>query len=423
MKETRIAKIPQKISRTTLRNGSLMIGEEIEYLHSFIFGIYVKTGSDNEPVQHNGISHMVEHLLFKGTKKRSAEKAALDIESLGGMMNAYTARDHTCFYVKSMPKNFPKIFKIIQEMIYQPLIDAKELEKEKNVILEELKSALDDPEDLAFQNLNQIIFEGSRFEKSIIGTEESVKKLSKKTVDDYIDKYYTNKNMFYSYAGPMKYEDASVIFNDENRRAGGALTASGKKILFHKSKFKYEFKESLQQFHVVMGVKSGGFTSKDRYALMMLISILGAGMSSRLFRILREKNGLVYTVYSFTESFNEAGTTGIYFACNEKNINKTLKMIDIQLNRIKENGVSRAEIEKVKNQLLTNLAMNYDSLSGRMSLIARSILYNDKLIGFDDILAEFEKITQEEIQEAALRYFDFDSFNFSIVGSKEKFKL
>ena len=423
MKEKKRIKISQRISKAHLDNGSILIGEEIDYLHSFIFGIYVKTGSDNEPVEHNGISHIVEHILFKGTKKRTAEEIALEIESLGGLMNAYTARDHTCFYVKSMPKNFPKIFNILQEMIYQPLIDSKELKKEKNVILEEIKSAYDDPEDLAFQNFNEIIFKNSRFEKSILGTERSVKKTKREHVIRYIEKYYSNKNIFYSYAGPVSFSDAFRIFNDGNKRNGEQINRDNRNVPDHKNKFKYGFKESLQQYHVVMGSKTGNATSDDRHALMMLVSILGAGMSSRLFRILREKNGLVYSVYSFSEMFLEVGTTGIYFACNEKNIRKNLEIIKKQLLKIRNVKVTKDEMEKVKNQILTNLAVNYDSLSGRMGLIARSELYNDDSIKFDQIISSFEKVTSNQILEAANKYFQFEAFNFSIVGSKEDFTL
>ncbi|MGE3062203.1 MAG: M16 family metallopeptidase [bacterium] len=423
MRETKIAEIPQKINKKLLRNGSMLIGEEIQYLHSFIFGIYIKTGSDNEPVSYNGISHLVEHILFKGTKRRSAEQMALDIENLGGVMNAYTARDHTCFYVKSMPKNFESIFNLFQEMVYEPLLSSVQLEKEKNVIIEEIRSAYDDPEDLAFQNLNSVIFKDSQYEKSILGTEEKVKSISRKALEDYINKYYTNGNMFYAYAGPLDFKSACGVFNDASKREGRVAAMRSGNVPEIKGTFKYEYKESLQQYHIAMGIKTGSFISKDRYALMMLVSILGAGMSSRLFRILREENGLVYSVYSFTEFFKESGTAGIYFACNEKNISKTMKIIRKQLNEIRRTGVTKAEMEKVKNQLLTNLAMSYDSLSGRMSLLSRSLLYHDEIIKFDDLLSQFERVTRDEIKEAAERYFEYDSFNISVVGAKKEFVL
>ncbi|MDD3803985.1 MAG: pitrilysin family protein [bacterium] len=423
MRKKRIAEIPQKISKKLLGSDSMLIGEEIRNLHSFIFGIYVKTGSDNEPVSQNGISHLVEHILFKGTKKRSAEQMALDIENLGGVMNAYTARDHTCFYVKSMPKNFKSIFSLFQEMIYEPLLSSEQLEKEKNVITEEIKSAYDDPEDLAFQNLNSIMFKGSPFEKTILGTEESVKSIDRKKLKKYIDEHYVNEKMFYAFAGPVDFKTAFSVFNDGQARKGNLKKEDVLKAPTIKGQFRYEFKESLQQFHIAMGATSGSFTSEDRYALMMLTSILGAGMSSRLFRILREKNGLVYTVYSFTEFFKESGVAGLYCACNEKNLSKTMKIIKSQFDDIRRNGVSDEEMEKVKNQLLTNLAMSYDSLSGRMSLLARSILYNDDVILFDDLLSRFERVTKEEIREAAEKYFDYKSFNVSVVGSRKDFKL
>lgn len=423
MKGTRIAETPQRIKTSRLKSGSMLIGEEIKYLHSVIFGIYVKTGSDNEPVSQNGISHFVEHILFKGTKKRSAERLAQDIENLGGIMNAYTARDHTCFYVKSMPRNFKKIYSLFQEMIYEPLLSSEQILKEKNVIAEEIRSAYDDPEDLAFQNLNQIIFRGSPLEKSILGTEESVNSISRKSLKEYIEKQYVNSNMFYAFAGPMAFDEASVILNDGKRREGKKPAETSNSVPLIKGAYKYEYKESLQQYHAVLGARTGNFVSEDRYALMMLTSILGAGMSSRLFRILREKHGLVYTVYSFTEFFRESGTAGIYFACSEKNISKTMGIIEKELAKIRREGVTKGEMEKVKNQLLTNLAMSYDSLSGRMSLLARSLLYGDKTVLFDEILSSFERVTPDELREAARKYFEFSSLNASVVGSRKGFTL
>lgn len=416
-------KTKQKIAKTLLKNGSILTGEDIEYLHSFIFGIYVKTGSDYESFKLNGISHMVEHLLFKGTKSRNAKEIAVEIESLGGIMNAYTARDHTCFYVKSLPEQFGRIFKIVQEMIYSPSIPADELEKEKNVIIEEIKSANDDPEDLAFQNLNSIVFNNTAMQKSILGTEESVKSISRKDLLKYINDYYINQNMFYTYAGPVEFEYVKRVLSDGLQRTGNSIRHGNIDMTENYGAFQYDYKKSLQQFHVAMGVKSGNAVAEDRHVLMLLISLLGTGMSSRLFRILREDYGLVYSIYSFIESFKESGMTGIYFACDGKNINKTLKVIEKELKNIIKNGVFEDELLKVKNQILTNLTMNYDSLSGRMGFLARSVLYDDKIVTIDELIRAFDAVTPENIRKTAKDYFDFSKFNISIVGNSKGFKI
>lgn len=417
-------KLKQNVSVEKLKNGISIIGEYIPSFHSLIFGFYVKIGSDYENEKLNGISHFTEHLIFKGTKKRNASEISRLIEQYGGMVNAYTARDHTSFYFHSIPDNFEKIFNIFSEMLFQSSIPKSEFEKEKNVIIEEIKAAQDDPEDLAFENLNRIIFAGSPLSQTILGEEKVIKSISREDVLDFIYKNYIEKNSFYSYVGPLSFSKIKRIVEKTDCLKGETKESNNNlKIKENYGKKIYVYKKSLQQFHVAIGVKTSDYYSEERYPLALLSAIVGVGMSSRLFKKLREEKGLVYNVYSFTDLFKSAGMSGIYFACSPENYRKTMDSIKDEFEKIQKNGIEHYELLKVKNQILTNIVMGYDSLSGRMGFNSKSFLYKKRMISMENIIRKYNRVNTDDIKVIARKYFNFEKFNISIVGNLKDFKI
>jgi len=425
--EERITKkmdLKQNVSIEKLENGVNFVGEQIRIFHSLIFGYYVRVGSDYESERLNGISHLTEHLFFKGTKKRKSDEISRIIEHYGGSVNAYTSRDHTTFYFKCLPDNFKKILPIFQEMIFDPLIPEEELEKEKNVVIEEIRSAEDDPEDLVFENLNRIIFKGSPFEKTILGSEEIIKSITRKDVIDFIQKNYVCNNSFYSYVGPLKISKVKDLIDNKFFRKGEVNSKIfDQKVKDNFSQKIYVYKNSLQQFHVALGFKTQNYSSDERYPLTILSAILGIGMSSRLFKKLREEMGLVYTVYSFIDIFKEAGMGGVYFVCSPDNFRKTMGLIEKEMTDIIKNGVKKDEMEKVKNQILANVVMSYDSLSGRMGFNSKSFLYKKRIQSVNSVIKKFKNVSSDDIKEVAKKYLKFNRLNISIVGNKKDFKI
>ncbi|MEO0233845.1 MAG: pitrilysin family protein [candidate division WOR-3 bacterium] len=415
--------LKQNISTEKLENGVSFIGEQIKIFHSLIFGYYVRVGSDYENERLNGISHLTEHLIFKGTKKRKADEISRLIEHYGGTINAYTARDHTSFYFKCLPDNFKRILPIFQEMLFEPLITEDELEKEKNVVIEEIRSAEDDPEDLVFENLNRIVFKGSPFEKTILGSEKIIKSITRNDVLNFIEKNYVNDNSFYSYVGPLTTKNIKESIDKKYFRNGESVKNDNIKIKDNFSQKIYVYKNSLQQFHVALGFKTQNYYSDERFPLTILSAILGIGMSSRLFKKLREEKGLVYTVYSFVDIFKESGMSGIYFVCSPDNYRKTMGIIENEMSNIIRYGVEKDEMEKVKNQILANVVMSYDSLSGRMGFNAKSFLYKKRIESVNSVIKKFKNVCSEDIKEIAKKYFKFDKLNISIVGNKKNFKI
>ncbi len=412
----------QLIECSKMSNGSLLITEEIQHLSSSVFGIFVRIGSDYETVNQNGISHIIEHMLFKGTKLRDAKKIALEIESLGGVINAYTSRDHTSYYFICLPDVLSKILSIFQDMMFNSLIPNDQLEREKKVILEELHSAMDDPQDIVFQNLNKMMYQDTPYEKSILGTEKTIRSITRNDIINFMNKYYSNSNIFLSSAGPSSHEEVRKIINFKNVNIKSSKIIRRKRVPVQKGLFKYVYKPTLSQLHVAMGTKGVKFESDEKYSLLLLSAIIGSGMSSRLFRILREDMGIVYEIYSFLESFFDSGIFGLYFICDAKNFEKAMKAIKSELKNIIDNGINDEEIQKVKTQIISSSLISFDTLSGRMRFLARSMLYHEKITYLDESIEKIRSIDKDQLMRTAKKYCNFKDFNISIIGSKRKFE-
>lgn len=412
--------VKQRIKGSVLNGGALLVTEEIPHLNSSIMGIYVKMGSDYEPLALNGISHLVEHMVFKGTEKRNAIQLSLDLENLGAIVNAYTSRDHTCFYFKSIPDKSAEIFDIFQNMVFSPLIAEDDLKKEKLVILEELKSAMDDPQDVVFQELNSIIFEGTEYAKPILGTHQSLASIKRDSVISFMNDYYGNSNVFIAYAGPLSHREVLSFADIDNFRNKARRIKKSKRICAQESVKKYIYKASLSQFHVAMGVKAADYSHRDKYPLILLTAMLGNGMSSRLFSRLREELGYVYNIYTFLEAFADSGVFGLYFACDPKNYSKSMKAIEDEFNKVRKGFIEDAEIKKVKNQILSSQMINYDTMSGRMGNLARSMLYTGEFRELQDMIRAIREVEKSDIIRVAKKYLITDKYNIAVTGNKKK---
>ncbi len=413
----------QKIKISNLRNGSLLISEEMPHLNSSIMGIYVRMGSDFEPSNLNGISHLVEHMLFKGTKNRNAKDIAREIESLGGIFNAYTSRDHTCYYFKALPRVMKRIYDIFEDIVFNSVIPEDELIKEKRVILEELKASYDDPQDLIFQNLNALIFKDTQYAKTILGTKESIEGIQRNNVLKFMNEYYTNENVFFAYAGPQSHSEIKKLIEVKNDYRNTKKIKHLKRIKNNNALKKYIYKSSLSQLHVAMGIKTVKYDSNDRYPLLLLTSILGTGMSSRLFIKLREDHGYVYSVFTFLESFWDSGMLGVYFASDLNNYSKTKSLIEREFNDIKKGNITEKEIEKVKTQIISSSMISFDTMSGRIGLLARSVLYKNRIMRLNEVIKNIKSITKEDIIDCANKYLHMEDFNIVAIGNKKTMRL
>ncbi|MFO8061324.1 MAG: pitrilysin family protein [bacterium] len=413
----------QKIRSCIFPNGSRLIAEEMPYLKSSITGLFVKMGSDYEPSHLNGISHMLEHMIFKGTQNRDAKEIALEIESLGGVFNAYTARDHTCFYFMSLPGVTSGIFDIFRDILFRPLIPEDQLEREKTVILEELKSSDDDPQDVVFQNLNEMIFEDTQYAKTILGTRDTIRSITRDDILEFMHNFYTNKNIFTTYAGPAEFSEVKKMVKFKNNNAEHTPRVKHfKRIKKQTGRRHYTYKPSLSQFHAAMGLQGVRYAHRDKYPLLVLSTILGSGMSSRLFRSLREDAGYVYEVFSFVEAFFDSGVLGLYFICDPRNYHKALELIEKEFNEMQKGNISDEEIRKAKTQIISSSTLSFDTMTGRLRSIARSVMYHDKIKRYSTRINAIKSVTKNDLQRVARKYLDYDEYNIALAGGKRKFR-
>lgn len=401
----------------TLKNGVRVVCEKIPYVRSVSTGIWIKTGSRNENAQNNGVSHFIEHMLFKGTKNRSAEEIAKSIDNIGGQINAFTGKECTCYYVKALDEHIDIALDVLSDMLYNSVFASKDIALEKQVIIEEIGMYEDSPEDLVHDILSETVWNGSAIGYPILGTKKSLRRLSRKTIDAYMRERYTPDNMVISIAGNFdegKLQDMlETYFNSGN-------VESKTENIPDSAEFRPEIsvrEKDTEQVHICIGFEGIRNGDDSLYPLLAVNNILGGGMSSRLFQNIREKRGLVYSVYSYPTVYNDAGLFTIYAGMKPENLNEVANLIYDEVRLILSKGITKQELDKSKEQLKGNYILGLESTSSRMSSIGKSEL----LLGYvktpDEILNLIESITMEDIEQIIHSVFNLNRKGISIVGN------
>lgn len=405
-------------NKTILPNGIKVLSENIPYVKSFSLGFWFDVGSRDETFKDNGITHFIEHMLFKGTAKRSARKIANDIESCGGYLNAFTSKEHTCYYGRGLAAHFEKTFEVISDMIQKPAFKIKEIKKESNVIIDELHDIEDNPEELIFDKFEELIFAGNSLSLPIIGTEKNIKSFSQLDLFNFIKEKYGFNKLIISASGCIehnrilkltdKYFNVDLGISNKKRKNYVPRSFTSKVELIDKE---------IQQAHAIIGKTACGYKNSKRTKLTLLAQILGEGSSSRLFQSVRERNGIAYQINSFLNSFYDVSTFGVYFSTNEKMIEKASSIILKEFKKLKENKVSDKELKKAKEAIKGGLILSLENTSNRMIRMAQSELYYNKIKSVNEILNEIELVNKEDIIEAANELLEEDSFLKIIIKS------
>jgi len=401
--------------KVCLDNGVRVVAERIPYLKSVSLGIWVGTGSRDESEEEAGISHFIEHMFFKGTGRRSAHDIALEIDSIGGELNAFTTRETTTFYVKVLDEHLSKGIDIISDIFLHSSFPKKEIEKEKQVVLEEIKMVEDDPEDYIHDLHSLMVWDGNPLARPILGKVETVLGMKRETILRYIDIHYRPDNVVISVAGNFEFP---LLFKQLNKNLGrfsrdGSATERISPIL--KGGIWTKRKET-EQVHFCLGTLGLPQGDKNRYALYALNAILGSSMSSRLFQEVREKRGLVYTIYSYISSFSDVGLLNIYAGTSREALSVVLELVMREIRRIKGKGISRKELIRVKNQMKGNLMLGLESTSNRMSRLARDEIYLGRYYSPKEIIGEIEKITPSQIQMLSNDLFKTEYLSLAVLG-------
>ena len=411
------------IHREALPNGLVIVTEPIPHVRSASIGIWLRTGSRSESPARGGIAHFLEHMVFKGTERRSAEQIAREVDSIGGMMDAFTAKEMVSFNAKVLDEHLPIAWDVLADLALRPLFDEEEVGREKLVVLEEIKMDQDNPESLAHELLFQNFWSEHPLGRPIIGTPETVRALSRNALVEAHTRWYAPKNILVTSAGHVEHDIiVEMVAKDFAALPAGEEAPSAAAPQPHGA-LASQSKRELEQVHVCVGVPSVRIADDRRYAVAVLNTILGGGMSSRLFQNIRERQGLAYAVFSEVNPFSDAGLLTIYAGTSLESTGKVLGLIAEELRRLKRDPVSADELRRAKDHLKGSMILSLESTSARMSNLARSEMYFGRFFSHDEILAAIEAVTREEVLAAANEFFRTEQVAATVVGNLDGFQL
>ena len=408
--------------KVVLHNGIRIVTEKIPYLRSVSIGIWINSGSRDEEDKNSGISHFLEHLAFKGTEKRSARQIAFEMDSIGGQIDAFTSREYTCYSAKVLDEHLPVAIDLLSDILLNSTIKPADIDKERQVILEEIKFVEDNPADYIYDLLYQSVWSSHPLGRSILGSPESIEKIDRKKLINHLDNHYTPKNIIIAVAGNIDEGRLKELLE----KAFGSLNknASSSREAPPEIKRNFIIKErELEQVHFCLGTKGLRSADENRFEGYLLNTILGGSMSSRLFQKIREDYGLAYSIHSFISPYADTGLLGIYAGTSAEFFEKVLKMSLEEFKLLMTVKVPGDELKKAKEQLKGNLMLSLESSSSRMNQLAKQEMYFERFFSMDEIIDEVEKVTEEKIQRLANRLFDNAFFNLAILGPVKKEKI
>ncbi len=397
-----------------LHNGLRLVCEKVDWVNSVSLGVRIGAGTITESPERWGISHFIEHMLFKGTKTRSAKEIAEFTDNFGGQLNAFTARDNTCFYIKATANHFEKCFEILSDMLTNSVFDEQYISREIGVVLEEISMYEDAPEELLYDIIDEICFSGQSIGRNILGSEKTLKTFNKEKIFSYMEDLYCADNIVISAVGNFDeeyfFELAEKYFQNINSKKSIADSFStpiytpNKKICT----------KDIEQSHIGIAFPGMEEGNSDVYAMSIINNILGGGMSSRLYQKIREELGMAYTIDSACTYFSNCGIISIYGAVNPENEERVIEEILVQVRKIKK-GVKDSEVKRAKEQQVASCVFASEEISGRMSMLSKQILHQGKIQTEEQYAEEINKVTNDDLDRVLQKYFDFEKISLAIV--------
>ncbi|MDO8794042.1 MAG: pitrilysin family protein [Vicinamibacterales bacterium] len=404
------------IVRDVLGNGLRILTERMTQVRSVSIGVWLTRGSRHESADKSGIAHFVEHMLFKGTATRSAEDIAQAIDSIGGQLDAFTAKEYASYYIKVLDEHLPLAMDILTDIVRNPAFSVEDIEREKKVVVEEIKMVEDTPDDLVHELFTQGFWENHPLGRPILGTRETVESFSAELLRDYFQQAYTARNLIVSAVGNVEHERVRELVEERF----GSLPASGSvlgedapqvvpKVLIRN--------KELEQSHLCVGVSSYPQNHDDRYSSYLLNTLLGGSMSSRLFQNEREKRGLAYAVFSGLAAYRDAGSFTVYAGCANDAVGQVIDLVVEELRGVKQTPVPVAELQRAKDHLKGSLMLSLENTASRMSHLARQEIYFDRQFGLDETLEGIERVTAADVQRVAADLFRNGSLSATVLGN------
>ena len=391
--------------KAVLENGARVVAETIDSVRSISIGVWIDVGSRDEAADEAGASHFIEHMVFKGTKKRSAQDIAASLESVGGSLNAFTGREHTCYFARTLDEHVDVALDVLSDLIRNPLFNPNHLEKERQVIISEIKEMEDSPADLVHDLLMETIWKTSPLGRPVIGSTQSVLGLSRGKLLGFMRRNYAFPRMVIAASGSLKHQvllsKIQRKFGFDSRHSGGPKIQAAPRA----GKSRRVVTKKTAQTHISMGAPAFPYKDPRRYSALVLSNILGGGMSSRLFQRIREKLGLAYSVYSFFDFFEDTGVFGIYMGTDRENAPRVIGEVLKEIKRLRRNSIDPEELSNAKYQLKGNLLLSMESTFNRMNRLARYELFLRENVDLDHTIKAINKIKSKDVIEVAEELF------------------
>lgn len=401
--------------RDLLTNGLPVVCETIPYVRSVSIGFWVACGSRDESTTEEGISHLIEHMVFKGTKNRTTRQIAETIDSVGGHLNAFTTKEYTCFYIKILDRHFRLGLELLSDLVTNPLFTLEDLEKEKNVVLEEIKSYEDSPDELVFDLFTQTILDGHPLGHSILGTPETIDAIDRDALLAYKKRFYAPGNSCLAVAGNIEFSELVEAAESFWGALSGVAQGDQGSLLVNRGRTSFKRKDT-EQVHLCLGGPGFHRRHDERYVMMVLDSILGGSSSSRLFQELREERGMVYATGSQYSSFRDTGLFSVYAGTSLKYFSDVVTVIREELEDLKEEPVPAEEIRRAKEQIKGNLWLSLENTTNRMSRLAKAELFYQEMTTPEEVIRRIDQVTAEDIRRVANTLFQEELLSLTAVG-------
>jgi len=407
------------INKTILPNGIRILSESVPYVDSVSVGVWAVAGARDEDEAHHGMSHFVEHMLFKGTASRTARQIADEMDSLGGHLNAFTDKEFTCYYAKVLGEHLPKALDVVSDMVLNSMLDPVEIEREKNVVLEEIKRHLDTPEDEVHDMLAQTLWQGHRLGNSVIGSPEVARSVTQETLMSYMRELYQPDSIAITAAGNVDHHSlVDTVGAHFGSLKGARIPRTSSEVTPHIGRKLVD--KDTEQVHFCLGAPGFAQDQPEKYALAVIDSALGGGMSSRLFQEIRENRGLAYAIGSYSASYQEAGLFAVYGGTSVDNVRTVIELARKEAAAIGRDSVTDDELERGKNQIRAALVLGQESMSNRMSRLAKSELYYNRIIRMEEIISAIMLVNKDHVADVASRLFNGAGFAVAAIGPFKK---
>ena len=413
----------KNIHQEILPNGLVVITEPMEHLHSVTVGIWLRSGSRREPAELNGVSHFIEHMVFKGTRRRSAEEIARETDSVGGMLDAFTAKELVCFNTKVLGEHLPRAFDSLADLVLEPKFAEEDIAREQSVILEEIRMTQDNPEDLVHELFSQNFWAPHSLSKPILGTPETVSSFNQESIRRWFRSSYAPNNLVITAAGNLKHRELMKLVNDrfsDLESVHDGFTEAAPQASPHVT---LRSKRELEQVHICIGVAAFPLTDKRRFAVSVLNNVLGGGMSSRLFQNIREKLGLAYAIFSELSTYRDAGVLSVYAGTSLETAEKLVQCVLAEFKRLRDEKLTDEELRRAKDHLKGATLLALESSGQRMNSLARYHMYFNRHFTAKELIEMLEAVTADEIQAIAKEFFQSERLAASVVGSLDEFQL